>query len=55
MNALNFDVQTIKGQAHGQIQGSHASWKVLENHFGREKSWKNILENYTLRHFCTEF
>jgi len=22
------------------IQGSHASWKVLENHFGPGKSWK---------------
>jgi len=29
--------------------------KVLENHFGPGKSWKNILENYALRHFCSEF
>jgi len=41
------------------VQGSHASWKVLdfflknsrtwkvlENHFGPGKSWKNIMENY---------
>jgi len=36
-------------------QGSHATWKVLENHFGPGMSWKNILENYALRHFCSEF
>jgi len=41
------------------FQGSHASWKVLyfflensrtwkilENHFGPGKSWKNILESH---------
>jgi len=34
------------------IQGSHASWKVLESpgfflvKLGPGKSWKNILENY---------
>jgi len=41
------------------VQGSHASWKVLdffldnsrtwkvlENHFGPGKSWKNILESH---------
>jgi len=38
-------------------QGSHASWKVLDFFFKIPwpgKSWKNILENYTLRHFCSE-
>jgi len=29
-----------------EVQGSHASWKVPEKHFGSGKSCNNNLENY---------
>ena len=39
-------VPTLPGKSLIFFLENYRTWKVLENHFGPGKSWKNILESH---------